>query len=87
MTWEIDFTKKADKEFSKLTRDVQLSIKAYLRNKVQLNPREHGKSLVSSGIIKLWRYRVQNYRIICQIEDKKLSVLVVRVGKRDAVYK
>ncbi len=51
------------------------------------SPRDYGKSLVSSSKIKLWRYRVKNYRVICQIQDQDITVLVVRIAKRDAVYK
>ncbi len=87
MIWQISFTKSADKEFAKLPQEIKLLIKKYLVEKVQHNPREHGKVLVSSPKIKLWRYRIQNYRLITQIQDQEIKVLVVRVGKRDGVYK
>lgn len=87
MTWKINFTASAEKEFSKLQKNLKVSIKNYLQDKVQKEPRDFGKPLVSSGSIKLWRYRIQNYRLICQIKDAEISVLVVRIGKRDSVYK
>lgn len=87
MTWKINFTTSAEKEFSKLPKNLKLSIKNYLQDKVQKEPRDFGKALVSSGSIKLWRYRIQNYRLICQIKDTEVTVLVVRIGKRDSVYK
>ena len=87
MTWKINFTKSADKDFSKLPRDIQSNIVIYLREKVSRSPRDYGKSLVYSPKVKLWRYRVENYRIICQIEDQDITVLVVKIGKRDTVYK
>lgn len=87
MTWKIDFTKSADKDFSKLPKSVQVNIVSYLKKKVLKSPREYGKSLVCSSKVKLWRYRIENYRLICQINDKDVTVLVVKIGKRDSVYK
>jgi mRNA interferase RelE/StbE len=87
MIWKINLTTSADKEFSKLPKDSQLFIRSYLKDKVMKSPREYGKSLVSSSKIKLWRYRVKNYRMICQIQDQDITVLVVRIAKRDSVYK
>jgi mRNA interferase RelE/StbE len=87
MTWKINFTKSADKDFSKLPKNIQARIVFYIKEKVLKSPRQHGKSLVSSPKIKLWRYRVENYRIICQIDDKDITILVVKIGKRDSVYK
>ncbi|MFK7974414.1 MAG: type II toxin-antitoxin system RelE/ParE family toxin [Rickettsiaceae bacterium] len=86
MIWEINFTRSAEREFAKLPRDVKILIRNYLRQKVQDQPRDYGKALVGTNKIKLWRYRVQNYRIICEIIDKEISVLVIRIGKRDSVY-
>ena len=50
------------------------------------NPRIHGKSLVGnkSG---LWRYRIGDYRVICEIQDKEVIVLVLDVGHRREIYK
>lgn len=87
MTWTINFTTSAEKEFSKLPKNFQISIRDYLKDKVKNSPRDYGKSLVQSLTIKLWRYRVQHYRIICQIKDSEVSILVVRIAKRDSVYK
>ena len=69
MAWKINFTKSAEKEFSKLPSEIRILVVSYLRGKVMLTPREYGKALVTSNRIKLWRYRIQNYRIICQIND------------------
>ncbi|AAY61807.1 addiction module toxin, RelE/StbE family protein [Rickettsia felis str. Pedreira] len=87
MVWKIEFTKSADKEFSKLTKDVKKAIYQYLIKNVSISPRNHGLQLKSVGIIKLWRYRVRDYRLICQIKDHEVTVLVIKIGKRDAVYK
>ncbi|WP_323732888.1 type II toxin-antitoxin system RelE family toxin [Candidatus Bandiella euplotis] len=87
MTWRINFTTGADKDFSKLEKQEQKRIIGYLRQKVQQDPRAHGIALKSNDLVKIWRYRVGKYRILSQIKDNDLVVLVIRIGKRDSVYK
>ena len=50
------------------------------------NPRQRGKAL-TGPMAGLWRYRVGNYRVVCDIQDRFLRVLVIRVGPRDTVYR
>ncbi|WP_082351384.1 type II toxin-antitoxin system RelE/ParE family toxin [Desulfuromonas soudanensis] len=49
-------------------------------------PRDWKKTL-SGNLGRLWRYRVGNCRIICEIQGTSLCVLVVRIGNRREVYK
>ncbi len=49
------------------------------------DPRRFGKGL-KADLVGLWRYRVRNYRILCQIQDGELLVLVVAVGHRKDIY-
>ena len=87
MVWIIKFDPRAKKELKKLDRSVQQRILTYLKNKVAVeeNPRRFGANLKGdkSG---LWRYRIGNYRVICQLIDENMTVLVVKVGHRKAVY-
>ena len=87
MTWIIEFDDKARKELRKLDKASQKEILKYLRDKVASsgNPRRFGKAL-QSNLAGLWRYRVRDYRIICNIEDDVLTVLVVRIGHRKKIY-
>lgn len=87
MTWKVDFVSSAEKEFGKLPRDIQKSINNYLVTKVSREPRMNGKPLRTVAGYKLWRYRVGSYRIVCEIDDENITVLVMRIGKRDDVYK
>lgn len=87
MAWTIEFLTSAEKEFSKLPKNVQKNIRDYLVLKVQNAPRTYGKAMKGNNVIKLWRYRVQDYRLICQIKDTEIIVLVVKIGKRDSIYK
>ena len=88
MTWTVEFDTKAAKEFIKLPPDIKKIISEYLNNKLATsnNLKALGKSL-KYGYVGLWRYRVGKYRIICNIEEDKLVVLVLKIGKRDSVYK
>ena len=82
----ITFSDKAKKQFVKVDKPVQNQMRKFLDSLKNLqNPRTRGKELVGNrrGI---WRYRVGDYRILCQIKDKELCIFVVEVGHRKEVY-
>lgn len=85
MVWTIELHTEAKKDLKSVDREQARRIKAYLLDRVAPSPRRHGKALkgTSAG---LWRYRVGDYRIICDIRDGELVVLVVRIGHRREVY-
>lgn len=87
MTWKVEFDDAAAKELRKLDRQAQNDILRYFRERIATDedPRRFGKPL-SGDLVGLWRYRVRDYRMICNIEDDKLIVLVVRVAHRKGVY-
>ena len=88
MTWKVEFDEHAAKELRKLDHQVQREIIGYLRNRIASDedPRRFGTPL-AKDLVGLWRYRVRGSRIICNIEDSTLVVLVVRVSHRKSVYK
>jgi mRNA interferase RelE/StbE len=75
------------KELKRLDRKAQKDILAYLDQRVagKEDPRRFGKGL-HANLAGLWRYRVGDYRILCQIKNGQLLVLVVSVGHRRNVY-
>ncbi len=87
MIWEIEFDERARKELRKLGATAQRQILHYLRTRIATDqdPRRFGKPMLGDKW-GLWRYRVGDYRLICQIEDEKFVVLVVKVGNRRDVY-
>ena len=87
MSWVYRFDERALKELKKLDRQAQKEIIAYLDDRVAGtgNPRRFGKAL-RADLSGLWRYRVGDYRILCQIQDRQLLVLVISVGHRKNVY-
>lgn len=88
LIWKVEFDAVAVKELRKLDRNVQQDILRYFRIRIATDedPRRFGKQL-THNLANLWRYRVQDYRMICQIEDEKLIVLVLTIGHRKGVYK
>jgi mRNA interferase RelE/StbE len=87
VSWVYKFDERALKELKKLGRQAQRDIIAYLDERVagDADPRRFGKGL-KADLAGLWRYRVGDYRILCQIKDGDLIVLVVAVGHRRDVY-
>jgi mRNA interferase RelE/StbE len=88
MSWTIKIDKHALKELAKIEKKDRQRIFQFLKvDLVKLdNPRLSGKAL--QGDLKgLWRYRVGDYRLIAQIKDNELQVLVVEIGHRKAIYK
>lgn len=87
MSWVYRFDERALKDLKKLGHDAQREIIAYLDERVSgdADPRRFGKGL-KADLAGLWRYRVGDFRILCQIRDRELMVLVVAVGHRRNVY-
>lgn len=70
-----------------MNKSIAKKIIDYMDNKVSVqdNPRCIGKGL-SLNKAGLWRYRVGDYRIICQIQDDQITILVLEAGHRKDVY-
>jgi mRNA interferase RelE/StbE len=85
--WSIVFVQKAKKEFQKLPKDVQSRIADFLNSRVANsdNPRVLAKALTGDKG-GLWRYRVGDYRIICDIQQDTITVLVLAIAHRRLVY-
>ena len=87
MAWTIDYSPVAESQLRRLDRQVARRISAYMMQVGQLNdPRQKGSPL-SGPLAGRWRYRVGDYRAICEIRDADLVVLVVEVGHRREIYR
>jgi len=87
MIWTVEFDNRARRELRKLDPQTQDRILKWLRQTLAIDedPRRTGKSL--KGRMKgLWRYRVGDYRIISQIQDENVLILVIRIGHRRDIY-
>lgn len=86
MGYKVLMSPEAAKAFKKLDKPIQQRI-AVLVDKIEasINPRFSGKAL--KGNDKEWRYRVGDYRLVCEIKDKELLVWLIRVGHRREIYR
>ena len=87
MKYSLETTPRFDKEFKKLDRYTQRIIKSWIEKNLEgcENPRQQGKGLTANRSVQ-WRYRIGDYRLICQIEDNKLIILALSVGHRKEIY-
>ena len=87
MRWRIEFEKAARESFEKLDKSVRQQIEKYLDRLLTLSdPRQRGKALTGTRSGQ-WRYRAGDYRIICEIRDEVLVVLVLEIGHRSNIYR
>ncbi len=88
MAWTVDYTETARKQLRKLDKQVARRILDFLDERVAAaeEPRSTGKAL-TGPLGSFWRYRVGEYRIICDIQDGQLRVLVVQIGNGREVYR
>ena len=84
MAYRIIFEKRAEKDLKKIERKFQKKIVEKIEA-LQSNPRLHDAQKMTNSIY--WKYRVGNFRIIYQIEDIKLTVIILKIGDRKEVYR
>jgi mRNA interferase RelE/StbE len=86
--WRVEFLPRARRRLTKLAEGDRIRILRFLSERVALaeNPRRIGQALKGPPL-GLWRYRVGDFRIIVQIEDQRITVLVLDIGNRREVYR
>ena len=78
----IEYTETARKQLKKLDKTMQKRILDYMDEVALLeNPRSRGKALVEN-MRGLWRYRVGDYRVICEIQESRIIISVLKIGHR-----
>ncbi len=87
MKFNIVFSERSLKQLKKLDKHTAALITGWLRKNIEgcSDPRQHGKPLKANRRGQ-WRYRVGNYRIITEIQDNKIIVLVLEIGHRKNIY-
>ncbi len=85
--WRVEFLPKAEKQLEKLGKQKEKQIKDFLVNKILAldAPTQKGKALTANKK-GLWRYRVDDIRIVCEFQNDKLIILVLEVGHRSKIY-
>lgn len=88
MVWTIDYTDTAKTQLRNLDKQAARRILDFMDERVgdRDDPRSTGKAL-TGPLGGLWRYRVGDFRVICDIQDGALRVLVVQLGNRREVYR
>lgn len=89
MVWKVDLSTAAERELDKLDPQAARRILTFLYSRLAVldDPRSIGEALKGSKLGDFWKYRVGDYRIIADIEDSALHILVVKVGNRRDVYR
>ncbi len=88
MAWTIDYTETARNQLRMLDRPIARRIVDYMSEGVASleDPRSRGRALIGP-LGGLWRYRVGDYRVLCELRDEALRVLVVRIAHRSRAYR
>jgi mRNA interferase RelE/StbE len=89
LAWPIEFDPDALKDLKRLDRPVQVGLVAFLRDRLAPleDPRSLGEALSGALLGRYWKYRVGDWRIVCDIQDHRIVVRVLRVGGRREVYR
>ncbi len=88
MGYDVVYSKEAIKSLKKIDKGQRILLYNWIeRNLINIeNPRSNGKVL-NGNLKDYWRYRVGEYRIIADIQDKNITIVIVNVGHRREVYK
>ena len=86
--YQVVFTERALKDIKKLDRGTAILILAWIKKNLEgcSNPRNTGKGLVGNHNGQ-WRYRIGDYRLIAEISEEIITILVLRIGHRKDIYK
>ena len=87
MAWIIKYTESSSKQLKKLDKQTALRVLDYIDERVAMlsDPRSLGKNLKGPKMGEYWRYRVGDIRLICNILDGQMTVLVIEIGNRREV--
>jgi len=89
LTWIVNYTQSALRQLKNLDKSTALRVVDYMDEHVAKagDPRAHGKSLIGPKLGAYWRYREGDIRIICNIQDGEMCVLIIGIGNRREVYR
>ena len=87
MSYHVEFAKRALKDLKKLDKSTASLILGWIRKNLEgcADPRVHGKGLTANRSGE-WRDRVGDYRLLAEIQDGKLVILMLTIGHRSEVY-
>ena len=88
MKYTVEYTKRAIKQLKKLDKQTSALLLGWIeKNLVDCdNPRQFGKGLTDNRKGE-WRYRIGDYRLVADIQDDKIVILILNIGHRRDIYK
>ena len=89
MAWTIEYAQSSRKPMERLDPMVRRRIREFLSGRIAGldDPRQLGEALQGTRFAGMWRYRVGDYRIVVEIRDEVVTVIVIGVGHRGEVYR
>jgi mRNA interferase RelE/StbE len=85
VSYQIEFSPRAKRDFAGLPHSAQISLKSKIEI-LAAEPRPRGSKKLS-GSLNIYRIRAGDYRVIYEIDDNKLIVLILRAGNRREIYR
>ena len=87
MTYRVEFTASALRQLKKMNRHMAAMILGWVRKNLEgcENPRQHGKGLTANRSGQ-WRYRIGDYRLIAEIQEERIVILILSIGHRSDIY-
>lgn len=87
MAWTVEVAESAQKQLAKIDKPIRERILHYLWDRIDgcKNPKHFGEPL-KENLGGLWRYRVGDYRVVCEIQEQRVVVLVLAIAHRREVY-
>ena len=89
MVWTLEFTERSRRQLSRIDRSDRERILRFVHDRLLKldDPRSLGMALKGSELGSYWRFRVGDYRLICNLKDDLFVILLVEVGHRSAIYR
>jgi mRNA interferase RelE/StbE len=87
MNWIVKFELDAENDLNKLDRQIQIRISKFIQRLIiSKNPTYLGEQL-RGNLSRFWKYRVSDYRLICDLDYKKSEVSILKISHRKNIYK
>jgi mRNA interferase RelE/StbE len=87
LAWQIKWSGKAERQLVRLSHPVQRQLLDYMDKRIALmeQPELMAKPL-RGNLGKLWRYRIGDYRLVCDIDGQTQTICVLLAGHRREIY-
>lgn len=88
MKYHVELSKSAEKQLAKMDKSTTKNIISWIEDNLEgcENPRLHGKPLAGNRSGE-WRYRIGDYRMIADIQDDRILILILEIGHRSKIYR